>query len=161
MSWCRVCLICHRNKFTLRQFCFRHAANSSRIPFTLYYTTAVVSSLLRSLHSFDSQNMFSQTLDGNNCTEVFITNSVLVCKGKVHPRGGLEVQLYSFFNLGARWGWVGNATPRPLYPGKETRYPLNRSLGGPQGRSGRVRKISPPPGFDPRTVQLVESRYTD
>jgi hypothetical protein len=31
----------------------------------------------------------------------------------------------------------------------------------PQGRSGRVRKISPPPGFDPRTVQPVASRYTD
>ena len=26
---------------------------------------------------------------------------------------------------------------------------------------GRVRKISPPPGFDPRTVQTVASRYTD
>jgi hypothetical protein len=24
-----------------------------------------------------------------------------------------------------------------------------------------VLKISPPPGFDPRTVQLVASRYTD
>jgi hypothetical protein len=24
-----------------------------------------------------------------------------------------------------------------------------------------VRKISPPPGFDPRTVQPVASRYTD
>ena len=32
------------------------------------------------------------------------------------PRGGVEVQLYSFFNLGARWGWVVNAMPRPLYP---------------------------------------------
>jgi hypothetical protein len=30
-----------------------------------------------------------------------------------------------------------------------------------QGRSGRVRKISPPPGFDPRTAQPVASRYTD
>jgi hypothetical protein len=34
-------------------------------------------------------------------------------------------------------------------------------LGGPQGRSGRLPKISPPPGFDPRTVQPVASRYTD
>jgi hypothetical protein len=42
-----------------------------------------------------------------------------------------------------------------------TRYPLYRRLGGPQSRSGRVRKISPPPGFDPRIVQLVASRYTD
>ena len=30
----------------------------------------------------------------------------------------------------------------------------------PQGPSGRVRKISPPPGFNPRTVQPVTSRYT-
>jgi hypothetical protein len=35
---------------------------------------------------------------------------------------------------------------RSLAPGK-TRYPLYRRLGGPQGRSGQVRKISPPPGF--------------
>jgi hypothetical protein len=34
-------------------------------------------------------------------------------------------------------------------------------LGGPQDRSGRVRKISFPPGHDPRTVQPVVSRYTD
>ena len=50
--------------------------------------------------------------------------------------------------------------PAALPPGK-TRYPLYRRLGGPQGRSGRVRKISPPPGFDPLTVQPVASRYTD
>jgi hypothetical protein len=50
--------------------------------------------------------------------------------------------------------------PAALPPGK-TRCPLHRRLGGPHGRSGRVRKISPPPGFDPRTVQPVESRYTD
>ena len=43
-------------------------------------------------------------------------------------------------------------------PGKETRYPLNRRLGGPQGRSGRIRIISPILGFDPRTVQPVASR---
>jgi hypothetical protein len=57
-------------------------------------------------------------------------------------------------------GW---STPRPgrFTAGKETRYPLYRRLGGPQGQSGWVRKISPPPGFDPRTVQPVESRYTE
>jgi hypothetical protein len=57
--------------------------------------------------------------------------------------------------------WVFNATPRPLYPGKQSRHPLYRRLDGPHGRSERVRKISPPPGFDPRTVQPVASRYTD
>ena len=51
-------------------------------------------------------------------------------------------------------------TPASLRTGK-TRYPLNRRLGGAQGRSARVHKISPPSGFDPRTVQPVASRYTD
>ena len=49
--------------------------------------------------------------------------------------------------------------PAALPPG-ETRYPLYRRLSGPQGRSGRVRKMSPQPGFDPRTVQPVAS-HTD
>jgi hypothetical protein len=51
------------------------------------------------------------------------------------------------------------STPRPgrFTPGKETWYPLRRRLGEPRGRSGRVRKISPPPGFDPQTVQPVAS----
>jgi hypothetical protein len=39
--------------------------------------------------------------------------------------------------------------------------PLYRRLGGPQGRSGQVQKISPPLGFDPRTVQPLASRYTN
>jgi hypothetical protein len=47
-----------------------------------------------------------------------------------------------------------------LPPGK-TRYPLYRRLGGPQGRSGRVRKISPPPEFDPPTYHPVVGRNTD
>jgi hypothetical protein len=58
--------------------------------------------------------------------------------------------------------WVGGQrhAPAALPPGM-TRYPLYRRLGGPPGRFGRVRKISPPPGFDPQTVQLIASRYTD
>ena len=39
--------------------------------------------------------------------------------------------------------------PAVLPPGK-TRYPLYRRLGGPQSPSGQVRKMSPPPGIDPR-----------
>jgi hypothetical protein len=57
--------------------------------------------------------------------------------------------------------WVVNATPRPLYPRGKTRYPLHRRMGKPQGRSGRMRNISSPSGFDPWTVQPVASRYTD
>jgi hypothetical protein len=43
-------------------------------------------------------------------------------------------------------------------PSGKTRYLL---LGGSQGRSGRVLKISPLPGFDPQTVQRMASRYVD
>jgi hypothetical protein len=45
-----------------------------------------------------------------------------IYKGKVLPLtghedpGGVEVQLYSYFKLDARWEWVVNTTPRPLYP---------------------------------------------
>jgi hypothetical protein len=51
--------------------------------------------------------------------------------------------------------------PGHFTPGKETHYPLYRRLSRPQGMSGRVLKISPPLGFDPRTAQLIASRYTD
>jgi hypothetical protein len=43
----------------------------------------------------------------------------------------------------------------------KTQNPLYRRLRGAQVRSGQVRIISPPPGFDVRTVQLLASRYTD
>ena len=55
-------------------------------------------------------------------------------------------------------GWP---TPRPggLPPGK-SRYPLYRRLGGPQGRSGRVRKIFATTGIpSPEHPALSESPY--
>ena len=53
-------------------------------------------------------------------------------------------------------GGEGSASrPGRSLPRGKTRYPLYSRLGGPLGRSGQVRKISPPPGFDPRTVQPV------
>jgi hypothetical protein len=59
-----------------------------------------------------------------------------------------------------RGGWL---TPRSgcFTPGKVTRYPLYKRLDEPQGRYGRVGKISLPLGFDPRTVQPVASCYID
>jgi hypothetical protein len=69
-------------------------------------------------------------------------------------------RISALFKLRARWGWMINATPGPFTSGEKTLYPLYRRLDGPQDRSVRVRKISPPSGFDPQTVQLVASRYT-
>ena len=88
-------------------------------------------------------------------------------KGKGHPTTGHEgpegEYRYSFtLSLTSALDGVGGQryAPAALPPGK-TRYPLYRRLGGPQGRSGRVWEISPPPGFDPRTVQPVASCCTD
>ena len=43
----------------------------------------------------------------------------------------------------------------------QTHYHLYRRLGGPQGQSGWVWKISPPLGCDPQTVHSIASRYTN
>jgi hypothetical protein len=90
-------------------------------------------------------------------------------KGEVHPTNGhmkaqresIVIALLFFLTSALRAGrWT---TPRPgrFTPGKENRYPLYKKLSRPQGPPGRVRKISPPPGFDPRTFQAVASHYTD
>jgi hypothetical protein len=53
--------------------------------------------------------------------------------------------------------------PAALPPGKEPRYPLDRTLGGPQSRSGR-RKNSWPyrdSNSDSLVIQPVASRYTN
>ena len=58
-------------------------------------------------------------------------------------------------------GVAGESDVPAAFPPEKTRNPLYRWLDGTQGRSGRVRKISPLPGFDPQTVQPVASRYTE
>ena len=96
-------------------------------------------------------------------------------KGKVHsctgteafvqvvrPIGGVEGVALLFHD---QWHWKGvrgqRHVPAALYPLGKTRYPLHRKMDGPPGRSGQVRKISPPRGFDPRTIQPVASCYFD
>jgi hypothetical protein len=47
----------------------------------------------------------------------------------------------------------GRHAAAALPPGNRLGTYCYRRLGGPQGMSERVEKVSPPPGFDPRTVQ--------
>jgi hypothetical protein len=79
-------------------------------------------------------------------------------KYKVRPRNGCEgPEVRSSYRvIVTRWGG-GWPTPRPgrIIPGKGTWYPLYKRLRGPYGRSGRVRKTSPIPGFDSRNFQPV------
>ena len=97
-----------------------------------------------------------------------LINSELSVPGKGYPmsclwrhRGKAEVKLQPIRSLGARWGGWSTPRPRRFTSGKETPYPLYIRLGGSQGRSEWARKVSPPPGFDPRTIQHIASRYTD
>jgi hypothetical protein len=88
-------------------------------------------------------------------------------KDKVHPsrdhEGPEGEQRYSsILSLTSALDGVGGQCHAPaVLPPAKTRYPLYRRLDEPQGRSGWVRKISPPQGFDPPNVQPIVSRYTD
>ena len=77
----------------------------------------------------------------------------------VTQRVGRNIAL-PFHDHGTRRGEWSAARPGRILPPGKNRYPLFRRLGGPQGRSGRAENLAPP-GFDPRTVQPVVSRYTD
>jgi len=52
------------------------------------------------------------------------------------------------------------ARPDRTSPPEKTRYLFYRSLGGPQGRSGKAENLVPT-GIRSRAVQPVVSRYTD
>jgi hypothetical protein len=51
----------------------------------------------------------------------------------IKAQSEVGVNLYSFFNLGARWGWAVNATSRPLYPQER---PGTHHIGGVGPRAG-------------------------
>jgi hypothetical protein len=83
-------------------------------------------------------------------------------KGKIHSRTGYEYpegewRYSSTLSLTSTLDGVGDQphvlTALPLEKNKY--YLLYRRLCGPKGRLGRVKKIWPPPGFDPRAVQPV------
>jgi hypothetical protein len=86
--------------------------------------------------------------------------------GKVYPWTGRTAQRRSrdiallFHDHSTRRGWGVSVTPRPLFTPRKDPVSYRR-LGGPQSRSGQVRKTSPPPGFDSRTAQPVASSYTN
>ena len=89
-----------------------------------------------------------------------LVQALRLCTGRTAHTESTGVALL-FLDHGTRRGWGVRFTPRPLLTPGKTRYSLYRRLGGPQGRSGQVRKTSPPSGFDTRTVQSVANRYTD
>ena len=89
-------------------------------------------------------------------------------KGKVHPRTGHQgPQGEQRYSSTLSWisvldGVVVNATPWALYPQERPGTHCTGGWVGPRAVLERCGKFRPPPpGFDPRTVQPVGSRYTD
>jgi hypothetical protein len=76
----------------------------------------------------------------------------------VRLRKEVEIQFYSFFNLGSKLGWVVNTTPRKFLSGKTKGYPLYRKLGRFRGNSEGVLKNTIPPRFDSGTFQSLANR---
>jgi len=104
--------------------------------------------------------LFSDLIKKVKWIKCILGQALRICTGHTAHRGSRCIaQLFRDHGTRRRWGV--SSTPRPILPPIKTRCPLYRRLGGPQGRSGQVRKISLPPGFDPRTVQPLASRYID
>jgi hypothetical protein len=62
---------------------------------------------------------------------------------------GTGVALLCFYTSALEGGEGSTSRPGRFLPPGKTRYPLYRRVGGPHGRSGRARKILPPPGSIP------------
>ena len=88
-----------------------------------------------------------------------LVQALRLCAGSTAHRRSRGIAL-PFLDHDSRRGEGSASRPGCSLPPEKIRNPLYRRLGGAQGRSGQVRKISPSPEFDPRTVQPVASRYT-
>jgi len=91
----------------------------------------------------------------------------IICKGKGLPitrqvgTGGRRGIIPLILNLGAIWGWMVRATPRPFYP--RDRRPGTQCTGGcadPEVRQGGCENLASPE-FEPRNIQSIASSTTD
>jgi hypothetical protein len=129
------------------------AKNGSKIPCNLNVSISAISPVSPS------------GMSCNHLTHSCVLNNEKIHnlhKGKVLPRTGHESpEGYSYtLSLTSALDVVGSQRQAPAaLPPVKTPHPLNKRLVGPQGRSGQVQKISPPPAFGSRTIQPVAIRH--
>ena len=75
-----------------------------------------------------------------------LVQALWLCTGRTAHRGSSGIAL-PFQDHGTRRGEGSASRPGHSLPPGKARYPSYRRLGGPQGRSGQLRKISPPTGI--------------
>jgi len=89
-----------------------------------------------------------------------LVQALRLCTGCTAHRGSRGIALLCHDHGTRRW-WGVYVTPRPLFtPGKNP-VPLVQKAGWAPAPVCTGAEASPSPGFDPRTVQPVASRYTD
>jgi len=72
--------------------------------------------------------------------ECTLVHALILCTGRTAHSGSRGIALIFIGHGNRRDEGSASGPVRSLAPGK-TLYPLCRMLGGPQGRSGQVRKI--------------------
>jgi len=88
-----------------------------------------------------------------------LVQALRLCTSPTAHRGSRGIALF-FLDHGTRKGEGSASRPGRSLPRGKTRYPLYRRLGGTHGRSGQVRKISPPTGIrSPDRPARSESLY--
>ena len=87
--------------------------------------------------------------DGKTAWAVFkVKYNIYPSTGHESP-GGIQIFLYSFSNLSARWdGWSNPHSDR-FTPRKEAQYPLTGGWVGPRGCVDGCGKFRPYPGSNP------------
>ena len=99
----------------------------------------------------------SRAVKGVKCT---LVEALRLCTSRTSHRGTRGIALL-FHDHGIRKGWGVSVMPRPLFtPGKDP-VPVVQEAGWAPGPVWTGAENLAPPGFDPRTVQPVASRYTD
>ena len=103
-------------------------------------------------------NKFSHKSYKINCN---LVQALRLCTGRTAHRGSRGIAL-PFHDHGTRRGEGQRHAPAALYPGKDP-VPIVQEAGWAPGPvwTGAENLAPPPPGFDPRTVHPVTSRYTD
>ena len=135
---------------------------------TLYYNFSLSKCAKTSNILSLAMNCISNTCFRNTVLCITMCTDKYTGKGKVHPRTGYEGPEGSrciallFLDHSTRRGRGVSATPQPLYPqDRPGTHCIGGWVGPRAGLDGCGKSRPPPQGFDPQTVKLVASRYTD
>ena len=109
------------------------------------------------VHSMEGDSGSRLLVEKVKCT---LVQALKFCRGRTAQRG-VEVQLYPFMTTALEGVRGQRHAPAALYPLERPGTYCTGGWVGPRVGLDSCGKSRPPPGFDPRTVQLVASRYTD